>query len=237
MSESLNEIERRVLGVLLEKSLSQPQYYPMTLNAIVAGCNQKNNRDPLMELDEEAVWNALEVLRAAGLASRLLPGGASRVERFKHDVKERLGWEKAQRAIMAELLLRGPQTIGELRGHAGRLYAFENAEAVQAVVDGLCNCAPPRVAALARQPGQAAARFAHRLYTPEEWAKLAFGPPADTPRAGAEPAASAAPASALADMQSQIGELQAAIADLRLRISALEGEAARGAASYPGSPP
>ena len=114
MSETLNAEERRVLGVLLEKSMTHPQYYPMSINAIVTACCQKSNRNPVMSLDEDAVWSVLERLRAVGLAKRLMPGGASRIDRFKHCVKDVLGWEKPQWAVMAELLLRGPQTAGEL---------------------------------------------------------------------------------------------------------------------------
>jgi hypothetical protein len=168
----LSDVQRRVLGVLIEKALYQPQYYPMTVNAIVSGCNQKSNRDPEMSLDEDAVWNTLEVLRAAGLVSRVLPGGASRVERWRHEIKEALGWEKPQRAIMAELLLRGPQTIGELRGRAHRLYAFENAEAVAAVVEALAAGERPFVAPLPRAPGQSVIRYAHQFYSEAEWRRL-----------------------------------------------------------------
>ncbi|MEW6250665.1 MAG: YceH family protein [Planctomycetota bacterium] len=172
MSHTLNAIERRVLGVLIEKALANPQYYPMSVNATVAGCNQKNNRDPVLELDEEAVWNALERLRAAGLVTRLLPGGASRVERYKHEVKELLGWEKPARAVMAELLLRGPQTTGELRTRCARMYPFDSPDAVAAVLDTLAQATPPWVATLPRAPGQSAVRYAHRLYEPDEWRQL-----------------------------------------------------------------
>jgi uncharacterized protein YceH (UPF0502 family) len=235
MMETLSEIERRVLGVLLEKALAQPQYYPMTTNAIVAACNQKSNRDPIMELDEEAVWNALEVLRAAGLVSRLMPGGASRVERFKHEAKELLGWEKPQRAVMAELLLRGPQTVGELRGRCGRLYAFENTEAVSAVLESLAQMTPARVALLPRAPGQSAPRYAHRLYPPGEWAQLTAGG-AETPGPmSAGPATQIVAAASGVDtgawreeleaLQGEVAELHQELAELRQRLARLEGGA------------
>jgi uncharacterized protein len=215
VSETLNEIERRVLGALLEKSLAQPQYYPMTLNAIVAACNQKSNREPILELDDEAVWNTLEVLRAGGLVSRLLPGGASRVERFKHEVKERFGWEKPQRAVMTELLLRGPQTIGELRGHCARLYPFDTADAVTAVVENLVHADPPRIASLPRQAGQAAVRFAHCLYADCEWAALAKAGVAESVTGGAPEAGTTG--SAPSDVQ----RLEAALTDIRVELAAL----------------
>lgn len=167
MLPSLNQNQRRVLGVLIEKSLAQPAYYPMTLNAIVAACNQKSARDPVMELDEDTVWNTLEELRKASLVTRLMPSGTSRTDRFRQETKEVFGWEKPQRAVLAELLLRGPQTIGELRQHCERMYVFENTEAVAAVLDSLRQLTPPVVAILPRGPGQSADRFAH-LFAPIE---------------------------------------------------------------------
>jgi uncharacterized protein YceH (UPF0502 family) len=221
MAETLNEVERRVLGVLLEKALAQPQYYPMTLNAITAGCNQKSNRDPLMGLSEDAVWNTLEVLRAGGLVSRLLPGGAARVERFKHEAKESLGWEKPQRAVMAELLLRGPQTASELRSHCARMYSFDNPEAVTSVLQSLRQAAPPRVAALPRAAGQAAVRYAHCLYPPQEWTQLSQTPAGTTPPAA--PATARPVASdewddwrtAVRELRSEVAELRAAVVELQ----------------------
>jgi uncharacterized protein len=244
MSETLNAEERRVLGVLLEKSLTHPQYYPMSINAIVTGCNQKSNRDPVTDLDEETVWNTLERLRVVGLVTRLMPGGASRVDRFKHEVKPLLGWEKPQWAVMAELLLRGPQTAGELRGRCARMYPFENGEMVAAVLDNFEQANPPRVTPLPRGPGQSAVRYAHRLYTPEEWARLAehaasaAAPAVSTPASSStSPAVSSSgPQSTpslvaevekmrgdLADLQAKIGDMNEQLADLRRRMEALGG--------------
>jgi uncharacterized protein YceH (UPF0502 family) len=220
MAETLNTIERRVLGVLIEKSLAQAQYYPITLNAIVTACNQKSNRDPMMALDEDAIWNTLEVLQAAGLVTRLLPGGASRVDRFKHEVKTRLGWEKPQWAVMAELLLRGPQTVGELRGRCSRMYPFENTDAVAAVLEILSHQDPPRVATLPRAPGQSAIRFAHKLYPPEEWDTIA-----QPPVSGATVAHATAGA-ALQPSPRRIGEAGADVERLRQTVENLEGRIA-----------
>src|SRR5438034_6064399 len=145
MDLTLNELQRRVLGVLIEKQLTTGDY-PMTLNALVNGCNQKSNRDPLLELDEDAVWNTLETLREKGLTSKVLPSGSYRVERFKHEIDTKLQWPKPQKAILCELLLRGPQTLNELRTRASRMYVFDNLEAVAAVLDTLAQQAPPLVA-------------------------------------------------------------------------------------------
>ena len=147
MRPSLNEAEQRVLGALLEKSLAQPTYYPMTMNALVAACSQKQNRDPVMSLGDEAVFNALEDLRKRGLVSKVLPGPGARTDRFKHEVESHLGWQKRQQAVLAELLLRGPQTVGELRTRCSRMVPFDDLQAVSAVLDELAHTDPPMVAA------------------------------------------------------------------------------------------
>ena len=117
----LDSDQRRVLGVLIEKSLTQPEYYPMTVNAVTAGCNQKSNRDPVVELDEDLVWNVLEGLRGLGLVSMTLPGPGSRTHRFRHEVESAFGWTPREQAVMTELLLRGPQTVGELRTRCSQI--------------------------------------------------------------------------------------------------------------------
>lgn len=168
MSVTFTPIERRVFGVLIEKALAQPSYYPMTINAIVTACNQKNNRDPVMELDEEAVWDTIEELRKRGLVSRVLAGGGARVDRFKHEVRTAFAWDRLQQAVMAELLLRGPQTAGELRTRTERMGPFDAGRSVADVIDGFCTANPPLMTALPRQPGQSATRYAHCLYPSDE---------------------------------------------------------------------
>jgi uncharacterized protein len=236
LHQSLPAAERRVFGVLLEKALAQPSYYPMTLNAIVAACNQKSNRDPLTSLDEDAVYAALEALRQRGLVARLLAGMSGRVDRFKHDAKDRLGWEKPQRAVMAELLLRGPQTLGELRSRCSRMFPFENVEAVTAVVQGLCQGENPVVAALPRASGQSVIRYTHRLYpdgerptetqsqVPEPQSRVTE-PTCAEPSGESQSRDEPEPLGQQLDaVQTEIGELHAAIAELRRRLDALEGE-------------
>lgn len=229
----LHSLERRVLGVLLEKSLTQPEYYPMTLNAIVAGCNQKNNRSPVMELDEEAVWQTIEQLRGKSLVSKVLPSGSARTERYKHEVEAALKWEKPLRAVMTELLLRGPQTVGELRTRASRMYAFENIEAVSGVIDALQRHDPPLVVVLPRGPRESAVRYAHTLHPPDEAPEsaLAHGTsPAgedglqSRERHGGPSASGAARVddAAIENLQAEVAELHQAIAELRRRIETLE---------------
>lgn len=217
MAEPLNAIERRVLGVLLEKSLAQPAYYPMTLNAISVACNQRVNRDPVMDVDEDAAWGALEELRKGNWVSRILPQGSSRVDKFRHEVQTKLGLEKPQRAVLTELLLRGPQTAGELRTRCSRMYAFENLEAVSAVLDHLeqAGLAGP----LPRVPGQSAIRYAHKLYPPGEQLET-VSEAADAVRgAGGARAAAEAETEAL---RAELTELRASCEDLRRRVETLE---------------
>jgi uncharacterized protein YceH (UPF0502 family) len=224
----LGPIERRVLGVLLEKSLAQPSYYPMTLNALIAGCNQTSARDPVMNLDEDTVWNALEALRQRGLVSKVMAGMSGRVDRFKHEVKAVFGWEKPARAVMAELLLRGPQTLGELRSRGARMFPFDNAEAVTAVVEALSQSDSPSVAPLPRSPGRSATRYTHLLYPDDERPAATEGAAVVT--AAAQPR-DAAPASGetallrrqLAEVQAEIADLRQALADLRQRLEVIEG--------------
>lgn len=244
--ETLSDIQRRVLGALLEKSFGSSEYYPMTLNAITAACNQKNNRDPVLELDEDAVWHSLEHLRHQGLVARVLPPMGSRTDRFKHEVDAKWQLPKAQKAILTELLLRGPQTPGELRSRASRLYAFENLDAVTAAMDWLATQSPVWIMPLPRAAGQSAIRFRHCLYPAEEAAAIGTGePPAAarivTGNAGANPigqvvsaashAAAVGPQSAdlaalreqVESLQSEVAELHELIAALRRRVDTLEG--------------
>lgn len=226
----LDEIERRVLGVLMEKSMSQPEYYPMTLNSIVTGCNQKNNRDPVMELDEGVVWSALERLRGRGLVQRILPSPGSRADKFKHDVEQQFNWQSPQRAIMTELMLRGPQTAGELRTRCARMHEFESPQAVSQALESLMNWTPPLVAPLARGPRESAPRYAHLLAPASEAAAGAVAiaaPPPPTRRERAEDipppaAADARLATELESMQAEIADLHELVSELRRRIEALE---------------
>ena len=137
MDVKLNDIDRRVLGVLMEKEMSQPDYYPMTLNAVVAACNQKQNRDPVMSLDEVATEAALGSLQDMGLLTAMFPAQGGRVKRHRHEAEAVFGWQKAERAVMAQLLLRGPQTVGELRTRCQRFVRFADLEVVSQVLNQL----------------------------------------------------------------------------------------------------
>lgn len=178
MAEVFNEIERRVLGVLMEKAMTQPDYYPMTANAIVAACNQKNNREPVMTLDEGTIEDTLEQLRRRGLISVVLPAPGARANRYRHEVAGKFGWEKRVMAVMTELLLRGPQTAGELRSRCSRFVAFEDVNAVMTTLEYLENAESPLVRPMPRQPGRSAVRFMHLMHPPEELAALESAAPA-----------------------------------------------------------
>jgi len=212
-----------VLGVLMEKSLAQPEYYPMTVNAIVAACNQKNNRDPAMELDEDTVWRTLEELRVRGLVTRIFPTGSHRTNRFRHEAASHWNWSRNQQAVMAELFLRGPQTLGELKGHASRMVPFENLESVSGVLDSLAALSLPLVAPLPRAPGQSAVRFTHLLYPADERPSGAIPARASSPSAaaGSEVPSSRQPETLRAELE----ELRREVSELRRRLDAFEAVA------------
>lgn len=162
MAIVLNDVEVRVLGALIEKDITTPDYYPLSLNALVNACNQKNNRDPVMSLDEAAVREALHGLqqkRLAGPAS----GADSRVTKYEHRVQEVFNFTRAETALICVLLLRGPQTPGELRGRTERMFKFEELADVQSALERLIERDPPLVKVLPRQPGTKESRYAHLL--------------------------------------------------------------------------
>ena len=162
MDFQLNEAEARVLGSLMEKEAATPEYYPLSLNALCAACNQKSNREPVMALDEQSVLDAVESLRAKGLLLRT-SGGDHRVPKFGHRVGEVFNFDRREQAVLCVLMLRGPQTVGELRGRTERLHAFESLEEVEATLNRLIERTPPLVQKLARRPGEKEPRFAHLL--------------------------------------------------------------------------
>jgi len=162
MEFRLTETEVRVLGSLIEKDITTPEYYPMSLNALVNACNQKTNRDPVMQLDEDAVGDALgglEQQRMAGPAR----GADSRVTKYEQRLQEVFNFTRAEIAVLCVLLLRGPQTPGELRGRAERMHRFEALEDVQSALQKLMQRETPLAKVLPRQPGTKESRYAHLL--------------------------------------------------------------------------
>jgi uncharacterized protein len=157
----LSDVEARVLGCLVEKDITTPEYYPLSLNALVHACNQKSNREPLMNLEEDTVRQALRALGEQMLARSA--SGDSRVAKYEHRLADTFNFTRPETAILCELLLRGPQTPGELRSRAERMHPFEDLSVVQSTLKHLMEREPPLVKLLPRQPGNKEARYAHLL--------------------------------------------------------------------------
>lgn len=160
MDVELNEIEVRVLGTLVEKDLSTPEYYPMTLSALTAACNQKTNRDPVVSYGEQQVAEALESLQRKHLAGTST-SSHGRAVRYRHALAEAMKLERRDMAALAILMLRGPRTAGEVRGRGSRMYAFDTLNEVDEVLQRLEGGEDPLVVRLERRPGQKEDRFAH----------------------------------------------------------------------------
>jgi len=161
-TEKLTEVEARIVGALVEKQLTTPEYYPLTLNALTAACNQKSNRDPVVSFDEETVTRTLENLRDKNLVY-VFYGSTSRVPKYKHMLPSVYELEPSEVAVICVLLLRGAQTLGELRGRTDRLYDFTGLGEVNETLDNLMRRDEPLVVKLERQAGQKEVRYAHLL--------------------------------------------------------------------------
>lgn len=161
MDQKLTAVEVRVLGSLIEKEITTPEYYPLTLNALVNACNQISNRDPVVSFEDKTVARALEDLREKKLVWMVT--GAGRVPKYEHRLKEALVLAEQEFAVLCVLMLRGPQTVGEIRGRTGRLYEFKELEEVELTLQALMTAEPPLVVKLPRQPGTKESRYAHLL--------------------------------------------------------------------------
>jgi uncharacterized protein YceH (UPF0502 family) len=200
----LDAVEARVIGCLIEKEITTPEYYPMTLNALVNACNQKSNRDPVVTYEEDDIADALDRLRDKQLLTTLT-GGGNRVPKYGHRLQEKLNLGRREVALLCELLLRGPQTIGELKDRAGRMHRFSDAGEVERCLGGM-----EFVQALPRQPGMKEPRWTHLLSGEPDLANAY---------------ASAAPLPV--ERSDRIGQLEAEIAELRQRIDSLEQQMVR----------
>ena len=209
----LTDIEARVLGALIEKELTTPEYYPLSLNALVNACNQKSNRDPAMNLSDDAVSDALRSLDKQGLAG---PADSmdNRVAKYEHRLQEAFNFDRRETAVLCELLVRGPQTPGELRGRASRMHPFEELGQVQSTLQRLMQREPPLVKLLPRQPGTKEARYAHLLSGDVQGA---------APEPAAKPAAAAAPKSAdgdrVARLEREVAALQQELSDVKQQLA------------------
>jgi uncharacterized protein YceH (UPF0502 family) len=223
----LNDIETRVLGALVEKEITTPEYYPLSLNALLNACNQKSNREPVMNLDEDAVRHALRSLSDQTLTRSA--GGDNRVAKYEHRLNETFNFHRHEIAILCVLLLRGPQTPGELRTRTERMYHFEDLDTVQSALQLLMKRDPPLVKILPRQPGTKEARYTQLLSAD------AHADSADShSRAvqihahGADPSSHSAPSnlsnSATAE---RLEALEAEVASLKNDVSDLKDQLAR----------
>ena len=161
MDQILTAVEVRVLGSLIEKEITTPEYYPLTLNALTNACNQISNRDPVVSFDDKTVARALESLREKRLAWMVT--GVGRVPKYEHRFTEALQLAEQEVAVLCVLMLRGPQTVGEIRGRTGRLYEFKELEEVELTLQALMAAQPPLALRLPRQPGTKESRYAHLL--------------------------------------------------------------------------
>jgi len=214
----LSPLEIRILGSLIEKELTTPEYYPLTLNALLAACTQKSNRDPVMALDEEMLGRGIYSLQEKHLVESFA-GAAARSLKYRERLIDRFGFTPPERAVFCELLLRGAQTIGELRARASRMHPFAAAEEVQVALGSLAARADfPLVVELPRQPGQKEARFAHLLGD-----RPAVASSADLPPPAAVIAAQNE-ACRLRELEAKVAELESGLADLREAFSAFKAQ-------------
>ncbi len=203
MDPTLDAEEVRVLGSLLEKEITTPEYYPLSLNALLNACNQKSNRDPIVHFDEETLERALYTLREKGLLVSIT-GAGSRVPKYSHRISEKLNLGRRELAILCELMVRGPQTLGELRTRAERMHPFGDLAEVESVLEHM----PELVTKLPRRPGEKEARYANLL-------------------SGEPPVSASAPSSDITQFEpspqpSRIGALEAEIAQLRGELEDLK---------------
>jgi uncharacterized protein YceH (UPF0502 family) len=217
----LTAAQARVLGALIEKEVTTPDYYPLSLNALINACNQLSNREPVMKLDEEEVRLALRRLEDQGLAGRAR-GADGRVTKYEHWLGEAFNFTRAETALLCVLLLRGPQTPGELRSRTDRLHRFDEIGEVLAGLQKLMDREPSLVVVLPRQPGTKEARYAHLLSGPVEFAApldVASAPRATMQYAAAPYVPQGAPDDPA--HEGRIAQLEATVADLQQKIDAL----------------
>ncbi len=213
MAIQLNETELRVLGVLIEKSLTQPDSYPLTLNAIVAGANQKQNREPVRDHTEAEVSRAVYTLEQKNLVGQAPPSAGARANRFLHNVVDRFHWDRREQAVMAELMLRGRQTAGELRTRGSRMTPIPDLEAITVILRTLKEADPPFVEELPREPGRSVNRVRHLLGTED------VEPAAVSPQVAPD-SSIAAPDLSIA---ARLANLEAKVEKLSEEMAALKG--------------
>ena len=212
MEVTLNGIELRVLGSLIEKELTTPEYYPLSLNALVNACNQKSNRDPVLGLDESEVTRALDSLRFKQFA--LLSGAGGRVPKYRHALVEKFRLSPAELALLCELMVRGPQTVGELRTRAERMHQFVDLAEVEAGLEDLMGRTPAMVTRLPRQPGRKEPRYCQLFSGEPDLTEMAA--PAEVARGGgADSEKVGRLEQELLELREEVAVLRQAVADFR----------------------
>jgi uncharacterized protein len=213
MNIILNDVETRVLGSLVEKDVTTPDYYPLSLNALVNACNQKNNRDPVMHLQEDAVQEALSTLQDKRLAGPT-SSADSRVTKYEHRLQEAFNFTRGETAVLCVLLLRGPQTPGELRGRTERMHRFEDLTEVQSTLQRLMQHDPPLVRVLPRQPGTKESRYKHLLARDvEDAADVAQAP------SSAFVASNSQDTDRITHLEDVVSDLRKEVADLKQQLA------------------
>ncbi|HEX4808655.1 MAG TPA: DUF480 domain-containing protein [Bryobacteraceae bacterium] len=206
----LDPVEARVLGSLMEKEATTPDYYPLSLNALVNACNQKSNREPVVDYDEDTVYQAVDSLREKRLAMTIVGGG--RVNKYAQRISETLNLGRRELAVLCVLLLRGPQTLGEIKDRSERLFSFADLEETERALDKLAEWPNmPLAKKLSRQPGQKESRYGHLL--------------SGEPSAVVWAEAAAPPATGkLAQLEQEVQQLRTELDDLKRRFEDLESQ-------------
>lgn len=206
----LDTVGVRVLGSLIEKEFTTPDNYPLTLNALTTACNQRSNREPVMELDEDDVLGSLDELARRSLA-RGVHRGDARVMRYREEIGETLHLHRPELAVLSVLMVRGPQTVGEIKTRTTRLFEFVDLKHVEVTLDALATLTTPLVTGLPRRPGQKEVRYAHLLADP---------PQVDALEEGQEsaPSANEARADRIDELERQVGSLRDEVAELRAQF-------------------
>jgi uncharacterized protein len=223
---NLTPVQARIVGCLIEKEMATPDNYPLTMNGLLAACNQTSNRNPVTRLEEPTVSNALENLRAANIV-RIVYSRSNRADKFRHVLDEMLALEPADMALLSVLLLRGPQTASELRSRTERLHTFEDVDEVLETLRRLAGRSEPLVARLERQPGHRENRWAHLLGG--DLTEALAGDDDEGPRLAAAAATAsradrlAAVEDAVADLRADLERLQASHRDLIARLGEPDG--------------
>jgi len=212
MNPLLTIVEARVLGALVEKEVTTPDYYPLSLNALMNACNQKSNREPTMDLDEDEIRQALHGLEEKRLAGRARSSDG-RVTKYEHWLQEAFNFTRGEIAAICVLLLRGPQTLGEIRGRTDRLFHFEELSDVQTTLQKLTDREPPLVKVLPRQPGTKEARYAHLFSGDVATFEVAASPASTASTTGRD--------ERIGSLEEQVAALQSDTAELKQQIEKL----------------